>query len=176
MRRSLKMLLISLCGFIPLQIYLIAVWLPSFLSYSNGLSNLDSRFSYSANDVVELVNALGSSGAEIYNRGVVIDTLYALFMALLVYTLLKIARYKTSNKIIIRLTYLIPLIYLVADWFENLGIALFINNLDRTMELIPLFSGFTMLKQSMALVAFGYLLFLIIKRFLIKKNKVSNST
>lgn len=165
MKKTLKNFIISLIGFIPLQVYLIKIWLPRFLQKSEGITNLDSRFFYSKEEVSKLMITLGEEGVKLYNQGVVADFFYALFMALLVYSIFKIIRgRKRTNKIIINTTYIIPLIYLLSDWMENVGVLLFINQIDSRLSLVPLFSFFTMIKNLMAMFSLIYLIFLIILR------------
>lgn len=165
MKKTVKILLISAVGYIPLQVYLIKVWLPDFLTVTNGLRNLDSRFFYRVNDVLILKNSLMDNGIKLYNKGILLDSVYAIFTALLVYSILKLIRgFKNKKAVLIKLTYIIPGIYLVCDWLENLGIILFMNIQDSFIFLTPLFSFFTMTKHSMGILSLIYIQILIVYR------------
>lgn len=155
MTRKTKGLLISLGGFIPLQIYFIISWLPQFLEFSSGIKNLDSRFIYSVEDVNALLATLGESGVNFYFKGIFIDSVYAVFMALVVFFILKIAR---SGKY----SYFLPAIYLISDWIENIGIITYLNSFPEFIITASVFPLFSSIKHSMAIVT---LIFLVVQLF-----------
>lgn len=172
MSRKLKGFILSLTGFIPLQLYLIMVWLPKFRDFSGGLMNLDSRFNYTADDVVSLLSKLGHEGIKYYTHGVIIDFLYAFSMGLLVYFILKIARgNKIKSVLVIRLTCIIPSLYIACDWLENSGILYYLNSYPGNIHGVEFFSIFTTLKQIMPLGACTFLILVLVLRI---TNKIQS--
>lgn len=174
MKRRLKEFIISLACLIPLQIYMIKVWLPEFLKFSGGLNNLDSRLRYTGKEVTTLLSILGDEGIGHYFNGILIDSTYAILMGLTVYFLFKQVRGTRINyKIIIRLTYLIPSLYLISDWIENIGIIYFLKSYPNKISGVSLFSTFTTIKQVMPIVSMLFLIFLTVLR--IKNRKIPAS-
>ncbi len=171
MKKKLKPLILSIVGFIPLQLYLVMIWLPEFLIMSGNVNNLDSRFMYSSEDVKSLILALGDLGIRFYRMGTIIDLFYALFMALVVFFLLRLVMGESiKRQVFVKITLLLPLIYLISDWIENIGIFIFLNvHFGELIKFVPLFSFFTTMKQIMALLAFVYLIILLIIRAVNRK-------
>ncbi len=113
-------------------------------------------------------------GIKHYLLGSIIDLFYAIFMALVVFFLLKLIRSrKTKSLILIRLTYIFPLIYLLSDWIENIGIIYYLNSYPRVISGVGLFSTFTTLKQSMAMISTLFLLLLVILRIIMRNKKAA---
>lgn len=185
MKKKIRWFIVALIFFIPLQVYLVMIWFPDFIKLSGGLANLDSRFSYTVNDVDNLLKSLGQNGIKHYLLGSIIDIFYAFFMSITIFTLYKVIQIDQYNKplfTILNLT--IPLTYLVMDWTENIGI---ISNLliypRLQYSLIPTLSIATSIKQIMPIIALTYLIILltirgvyIVTKYRKRKDNKNNRT
>lgn len=166
MLTRVRVFLISLLCLIPIQLYLVGVWFPEFSNYSNGVRNLDARFSYTAEEVSHLLASLGENGRTHYVHGTVVDFFYAISMGFVVYSLFNLIMGNRINNFLHRLiSVAIPVAYLLCDWMENVGILLFLHNYPSiTGSTVSVFSSFSTIKHSMSIAALLYLLILILLR------------
>ncbi len=173
MNHRIRLLAISLAGFIPLQLYLALVWFPKFLSLSGGIPNLDSRSHYTATEVNTLLCALGAVGTRHYLFGAIIDLAYAFFMGLVVFSLYRaIQGRRISNKVIDGFSLAIPILYVLLDWTENAGIFIALFRFPNPVSTgVSFFSFCTQAKQLSPIPAGMFLVLLAIMR--IRENRAS---
>ncbi len=104
---------------------------PTYQAEINNISNydvllLDGRFSYTKIEVLKIFEIMGGEGRKIYRLiAGFIDMIYPIVYGLL-FSLLLIKTANNNSKL--KLAYIIPLIAVLFDYIENIGILTMLNN------------------------------------------------
>jgi len=120
-------------------VFMLTVTIPNTMKFANGNKLLDMMpMGYDLNYVNSLFNALGEAGRETYlTTQLPIDMLYPLlfgitYSLLLSYFLKKLNKHNTSFIYLC----LFPIVAGIADYFENIGIIILLQNYPNLSEMI----------------------------------------
>jgi len=146
--------------------YMLMVTIPKTMKFSNGMKLLDMMpTGYDWNYVNELFNSLGENGRKTYLRSQIpVDMFYPLLFAIsycfiFAYFLNKLKRLNTSFIYLC----LLPLIAGIADYFENFGIIIMLNNYpDLTETMVSITNTFSVLKSTSTTIFFIALVVILI--------------
>ena len=163
-------------------IYMLTVTIPKTMEFSNGMKLLDMMpTGYDLNYVSELFSSLGEKGRETYlTSQIPVDMIYPLLFALsncllIGYFLKKLNKLKKPYLYLC----LLPVIAGIADYMENIGTIMMLNNYPNLTETaVNVTNTFTVLKSistSIFFIALIILLIILGIKF-VKRNKTSANT
>lgn len=146
--------------------FMLSVTIPNTMKFSKGMKLLDMMpTGYNLDYVNNLLNALGIKGRDIYlTNQIPVDMIYPLlfgvsYCLLMAYLLKKLNKFNTTYSLIC----LLPFLAGTADYLENIGIIMMLNNYpDVTSFLVETTNVFSMTKSISTSLFFILLLIALI--------------
>ena len=147
-------------------VFMLTVTIPNTMNFANGIKLLDMMpMGYDLSYVSTLFNALGETGRETYlTNQIPVDMVYPFlfgltYSLLLAYFLKKINRHNTSFIFLC----LIPIIAAIADYLENIGIILLLQNYPSLSEtLVKTTNIFSITKSTSTSIFFIILIVILV--------------
>lgn len=153
-----------------LQRILVSIYLPNFLSFSDGLVNPDQLFSYDLSYLERLYQNLGEDGRKYYAEMLGIDFIFAFIMATGLSLLLS-ALNKTP-----KWYFLLPCLLALSDFSENASQLLLLNLYPKLNVLLSSFSSYaSSMKMSLSLACLLLVTWHIFKRIMIWFRQIFRS-
>lgn len=153
-----------------LQRILVSIYLPNFLSFSDGLMNPDQLFSYDLPYLERLYQKLGEDGRKYYAEMLGIDFIFAFIMATGLSLLLS-ALNKTP-----KWYFLLPCLLALSDFLENASQLLLLNLYPKLNVLLSSFSSYaSSMKMSLSLACLLLVTWHIFKRIMIWFRQIFRS-
>ncbi|WP_405565775.1 hypothetical protein [Polaribacter sp. Asnod6-C07] len=145
--------------------FMLMVTIPNTMIFSDGMKLLDMMpTGYSFDYVNNLLNTLGTKGRKIYlTNQIPVDMIYPLFFGIS-YSLIMAYFLKKINKLNSTYKYLclLPLLAGIADYFENFGIIIMLNNYQNLTEVLVSTTNIFSIIKSFATTIFFVLLLIIL--------------
>ncbi|MBU3010127.1 hypothetical protein KO506_01775 [Polaribacter vadi] len=145
--------------------FMLMVTIPNTMIFSDGMKLLDMMpTGYSFDYVNNLLNTLGTKGRKIYlTNQIPVDMIYPLFFGVS-YSLIMAYFLKKINKLNSTYKYLclLPLLAGIADYFENFGIIIMLNNYQNLTEVLVSTTNIFSIIKSFATTIFFVLLLIIL--------------
>jgi hypothetical protein len=174
---KINVLIFLLLGCIGFAVFILK-WAESQLKgFSGGIGPIDLLFNYSCDQVYQMLKSYNGEGREFYaiielTADMVYPVIYSLFLSLLIIFLFK--RLYIHERVV-KIAFLMPIITLAADFFENICITFMLLNYPYKLNTIAEAANiFTMIRwvflaASLLLVLTAFLL--LVARFI--KDKFS---
>jgi hypothetical protein len=131
-----------------------AIGVAEFSNITNGTNVFDFELGYSYEKANEMLTAYGAEGREFYLSKIPLDFPFPISYMLCLMGLMTLILKHTPSKKLNKYLLLLPVLSMLCDWIENIGIIIMLNNYPNLPEWsVSLASIFGILKWSFVAVS-----------------------